>query len=232
LIHAAAAFGIGLEPGAAKGLVRLAEMVAAANSRVHLTSITAWEDVLAKHLLDCLAPLALGCPLTPGQRVADLGSGGGFPGLVLALVLPGVSFTLIEATRKKAEFLVNAAAALALPNVAVWPRRAEEAGAAEGREAFDVVMARAVAELPVLVELAHPLLRVGGELLAWKGPDVAGEASAADGALSRLGGWFRRSWCYELPAGKGRRQLVAVVKTGPTPEGFPRRPGMAAKRPL
>lgn len=232
LILAAEAFGVTLAVETAGKLVRLTELVLAANAGIRLTSITAWDEVLAKHLLDSLAPLALGTGPRPGQQTADLGSGGGFPGLVLAAVLPDVSFTLIEATRKKADFLAATAAILNLDNVRVWPYRAEEAGLAEGREAFALVLARAVADLPVLVELAHPLLKIGGILLAWKGPEGGAEIEAAAGALDRLGGEIRETKSYALPGGMGRRSLIAVVKSGPTPPGFPRRPGMAEKRPL
>ena len=232
LRQAAEAFGVTLAAETAEKLVRLTELVLAANVRIRLTSITAWDEVLAKHLLDSLAPLALGVCPAPGQQTADLGSGGGFPGLVLAAALPDLPFTLIEATRKKADFLAETAAALTLANVRVWPRRAEEAGLDEGREAFDLVLARAVADLPVLVELAHPLLKIGGTFLAWKGPEGGAEIEASAGALARLGAEIREARSYALPGGLGRRVLVAVAKTGLTPPGFPRRPGMAEKRPL
>ena len=202
LRQAAEAFGVTLAAETAEKLVRLADLVLAANARIRLTSITAWDEVLAKHLLDSLAPLALGAGPRPGQQTADLGSGGGFPGLVLAAVLPDLPFTLIESTNKKADFLAETAAALTLANVRVWPRRAEEAGLDEGREAFDLILARAVAGLPVLVELAHPLLKSGRrQLLAWKGPESGGEMEAAAGALARLGGEIRETKNYALPGG-------------------------------
>ncbi|MGQ9780029.1 MAG: 16S rRNA (guanine(527)-N(7))-methyltransferase RsmG, partial [Bacillota bacterium] len=157
LREAAAAFGVELDGVAAAKMVALLAMVGRANERFRLTAITAWEEALAKHLLDSLAPLALGLMPAAEGRAADLGSGGGFPGLVLAIVLPRVSFTLIEATQKKAAFLATAAEELGLANVRVWAARAEEVGRTQGREAFPLVTARAVAPLPVLLELAHPL---------------------------------------------------------------------------
>ena len=228
----AGAFGVELtEAGAAK-LVRLLMMVREANERIRLTAVTDWEEALAKHLLDSLAPLALGLFPLGVDAAADLGSGGGFPGLVLAIVLPSVSFTLIEATGKKATFLAEAARSLGLANVRVLAARAEEIGHGEGREGFGVVTARAVAELPVLLELAHPLLRPGGRLLAWKGPEGPREIEAAASALAILGAAILSAAPYDLPGGLGHRLLLAIEKTGPTPAGFPRRPGMARKRPL
>lgn len=232
LRRSAAAFGVVLSSEQAAQLVRLGELVLAANAEVRLTAITAWEQMLAKHFLDSLAPLALGLMSEPGEMAADLGSGGGFPGLVLASVLPGTRFTLIEATNKKARFLAEAARELGLDTTSVWSRRAEEAGEAEGREVFTLATARALAELRVLIELAHPLLRVGGVLLAWKGPEGPEEVEQAQGALSRLGAVLTGMHPYDLPGGMGRRFLIALRKTAPTPAGFPRRPGMANKRPL
>ncbi len=228
---AATAFGIPLGREVAARLTRLLQLVLAGNERINLTSIVSWEEGVIRHILDSLAPLKLGFEPPPGARLADLGSGGGFPGLALALACPETAVTLIESTRKKAEFLKETAAELSLSNTVVSAARAEELGEA-GADSFDLVTARAVASLPVLVELAHPLLRLGGKLLAWKGPETAGEIEAAQSAMDRLGASPERVAGYELPAGHGRRNLVAVIKTAPTPPGFPRRPGMAAKKPL
>ncbi|MGE5527976.1 MAG: 16S rRNA (guanine(527)-N(7))-methyltransferase RsmG [Patescibacteria group bacterium] len=232
LRRAAGDLGIRLGLVEADKLVRLAELVVSANARVRLTSVTDWPEVLAKHLLDSLAPLALFTPPPGGVRAADLGSGGGFPGLALACAMPGVGFTLIEATRKKADFLARAAAELGLGRVEIWAERSEEAAAGLGRAAFDLVTARAVAGLRVLVELALPLLRPGGVLWAWKGPEAGAEIQGAGPALAALGGEVVETRTYSLPGGFGERALVAVAKTGPTPSRFPRRPGMAEKRPL
>src|SRR5258706_6649727 len=127
--------------------------------------------------------------LPPGQlRVIDVGSGGGLPGLPLRLARPDLSLTLLEANQRKAAFLVQAAATLGLSNVEVVARRAEEAGHDPvHREAYDFALARALAAMPVLVELCLPFVAVGGRLLAMK-TDAAAEAAAAAGAISRLGG--------------------------------------------
>ncbi len=232
LLQAAADFGAAISPACAGELVRLVDLVLLANARVRLTAITAWRDILAKHLLDSLAPLALGLMPRPVERAADLGSGGGFPGLVLAAAAPGTAFVLIEATQKKAEFLAGTAATLGLTRVEVWAERAEEAGKAKGREAFTLVTARAVADLRVLVELALPLLKMEGMLMAWKGPEAAGEVEAAANSLARLGGEVKGIAPYELPYGLGSRNLVTIRKVTATPPEFPRRPGMAEKKPL
>jgi 16S rRNA (guanine527-N7)-methyltransferase len=170
--------------------------------------------------------------LPPGPlRVIDVGSGGGLPGLPLKLARPELRLTLLEANRRKAAFLVQAAGRLGLEGVEVVARRAEDAGRdPEHREAYDFALARALAPMPVLVELCLPFVTVGGRLLAMK-TSAAAEAAAATGAIGRLGGEL-----VEIgPAATEARslgQVVVVAKVGPTPAEFPRRPGVPSRRPL
>ena len=164
-------------------------------------------------------------------RLIDVGSGGGLPGLPLKLARPELRLTLLEANRRKAAFLVHAAARLGLEGVEVMAQRAEDAGQAPGsRESFDVVTARAVAAMPVLVELCLPLLRIGGRLLAMKA-NAGPEAQAARAAIELLGGRL-----VEIaPAASAARSLgevVVVEKVRPTPSRYPRRAGVPTRRPL
>jgi 16S rRNA (guanine527-N7)-methyltransferase len=170
--------------------------------------------------------------LPPGrQRIIDVGSGGGLPGLPLRLARPDLSLTLLEANQRKAAFLVQAAARLQLGDVEVVAQRAEEAGHdPRHREAYDFALARALASMPVLVELCLPFVAVGGRLLAMK-TNAFAEAESARGAIARLGG--------ELvtigPAASAARKLgevVVIEKVRPTPAEFPRRPGVPGRRPL
>lgn len=164
-------------------------------------------------------------------RLIDVGSGGGLPGLPLKLARPELRLTLLEANRRKAAFLVHAAARLGLDGVEVMARRAEDAGhSPDCREAFDVVTARAVAAMPVLVELCLPLLVLGGRLLAMKA-NAGTEAQAARAAIELLGGRL-----VEIaPAASAARSLgevVVVEKVRPTPSRYPRRAGVPNRRPL
>jgi 16S rRNA (guanine527-N7)-methyltransferase len=171
---------------------------------------------------DCLVLLD---HLGAARTVVDVGSGGGMPGLPLKIARPDLRVTLLEADRRKAAFLVQAAARLEL-DVEVVAERVEAAGRGALREQFDLAVCRALAPLAVLVELCLPLVRVGGRLLAMK----AGVESA-EAAVAALGGGPVRV----LPAPTAARQrgvLLAVPKVGPTPERYPRRPGLPAKRPL
>ena len=170
--------------------------------------------------------------LPPGrQRIIDVGSGGGLPGLPLRLARPDLSLTLLEANQRKAAFLVQAAARLQLEDVEVVARRAEEAGHdPRHREAYDFALARALAAMPVLVELCLPFVAVGGRLLAMK-TDAVEEAASARGAIARLGGEL----VAISPAASAARKLgevVVIEKVRPTPAEFPRRPGVPGRRPL
>jgi 16S rRNA (guanine527-N7)-methyltransferase len=192
------------------------------------TAVRDPQAVVDVHLADSLVALELP-EVRQARQIADLGSGAGLPGLVLALVQPAAQVTLVESQRRKCEFLERAISALSLTNAVVVCSRAEELGA---DAAFDVVTARALASLPVLCEYAAPLLEQGGVLVAWKGAvDSSEEADglAAAAALGLARTTVRPVVPYE---GSERRTLHIFRKVAPTPAGYPRRPGMAVKRPL
>ena len=204
--------------------------VVEASSRFNLTAVND-EEAAEKHYRDCLAARGLLERLPAGSRVLDLGSGAGFPGLVLASVCPDLSFTLLDATAKKCDFLRETAETMGLTNVEILCGRAEDVGRGELRESFDLVTARAVASLRELIELALPLLKTGGTLLAYKGANYQAEIDEAAHALAELCGEVGAVTAYIL-AGGDRRALVTVRKLAPTPAKYPRRPGMPHKRPL
>ena len=205
------------------------------SGRANLVSASALADAERVLFLDSLAlvPL-LRRKQVSAARLIDVGSGAGFPGLVLKLVLPELDVVLLEATRKKASFLTWMAGQLGLGGVQVRAERAEEAGRdPELRESFDVATARALGPLPVVLELALPFCRTGGTLIAPRGASAAAaEAESSASVAAALGG---RIAGVERPAIDGvaeRTALVVVDKTGATPARFPRRTGVPAKRPL
>ncbi len=202
------------------------------NSRFNLTAITDPEEIEMKHFLDSLTCLlAIGAPVA--GRVADIGTGAGFPGLPLKIVCPEFPLVLVESTRKKVDFCRHVVKGLGLERVEVLHARAEEVGQEEGyRGEFDWVLARAVANLPVLVEYMLPLLRIGGKALAQKGETAPAEAHSAEAALRILGGRVVQLISVELPTITETRYLVLIEKVGGTPRKYPRRPGMPAKRPI
>jgi 16S rRNA (guanine527-N7)-methyltransferase len=235
LISGAARLGLALtERQLAAFQVYYRELVAW-NERVNLTSITAFEEVQTKHFLDSLACLqAIPDPLQEmGARAIDVGSGAGLPGLPLKIVWPGLKLTLLEATGKKIAFLEHLAGRLELAGVTVVQGRAEElAHDAAHREAYDLVLARALAELATLAELTLPFSSIGGLVVAPKGADVAGEVQAAARAVGELGGRLRQIVPLDLTPLLSPRNLVVLDKVSATPGKYPRRPGIPARRPL
>jgi 16S rRNA (guanine527-N7)-methyltransferase len=170
--------------------------------------------------------------LRQAGRVADIGSGAGFPGLPLAIALPHARVDLVESARRKCEVIERLAGAAGLRNARAIPARAEEWARGEGSEAYDAVTVRAVATLAVLVEYAAPLLATGGALVAWKGGRDEAEEGAGRAAASQLG--LQAGEVLPVRPFKGARQrhLHVYLKAKETPPNFPRRPGMATKRPL
>jgi 16S rRNA (guanine527-N7)-methyltransferase len=189
--------------------------------------------VARAHLLDALSALPVLDARAP-SRAADLGSGGGVPGLVLALARPGIAWTLVDSVGKKCDALRAFAEALGLRSVTVIADRAESLGRDPlHRERYELVTARACAALPVLAEYALPLAAIGGALLAWKGPLAAGDDELVRGtaAAALLGGGPPAIHDTGIPA-LGRHRLVLVPKERTTPERYPRRPGEPGRRPL
>jgi 16S rRNA (guanine527-N7)-methyltransferase len=184
---------------------------------------TAVTDPVNDHIADSLSAV----PYISSTRIADIGSGMGFPGLVLAAAFPSSHVTLVESQRRHAAVAERLGRAAGLRNVSVLPCRAEEV-----RDSFDLVTARAVAPLAVLVEYAAPLLVDGGQLVAWKGARDAAEELGGEEAGRVVGLSLDRVVQVEPFPGAHSRHLHVYVKTAPTPDRFPRRPGMARKRPL
>jgi 16S rRNA (guanine527-N7)-methyltransferase len=187
------------------------------------------ERAVETHIADSLAGLDV-AELASAASLADVGAGAGLPGLVLAAARPQLGVVAVESVGRKCGFLEQAIAAMGLSNARAVRARAEEWRAGFG--AFDAVSARAVGPLPVLVEYAAPLLREGGVLVAWKGaPDVAEEADGA-AAAEILGLEQRPTLRLEPVPGAERRNLYVYLKVRSLPNGYPRRPGMARKRPI
>lgn len=199
------------------------------NQKFNLTAITDPEEIRLKHFEDSLTLLQV-FPLTD-QSVIDVGSGAGFPGIPLKIACPAIKLTLLESTRKKANFLKHIVSRLSLKDTeAVWGR-AEEFARQE-RECFDLAVSRALAEMNTLTEYCLPLVKVGGSFVAYKEEAVDEEVEKAGNAIQTLGGKLKEIRKVELPGNGAIRSLVIVNKIAPTPPHFPRRPGMAKKRPL
>ena len=205
----------------------LLELVAREPSSI--TSVRDPKDAVAVHVGDSLSALAL--DVVPAARhIVDLGSGAGFPGLVLAIALPHARVSLVESIARKGRFLARAADALELHNTTVVIDRAESWS--DGRGQHGLATARAVAVLPVLLEYAAPLLELGGALVAWKGRRLASEEADGRAAAETLAMAAPTPHELEPTSRAAHRTLYVSTKLGSTPNRFPRRPGMARKRPL
>ena len=224
--------GLQLTPRQVAAFERYEQELLEWNSRFNLTAIRDVEGIRKKHFLDSLSCLLVWREAAPG-RLVDIGTGAGFPGIPLKIVLPQMRLTLVESVGKKAAFCEHIVAALKLDKVTVLQARAEELGQDRAhRETYDWAVARAVANLPVLAEFLLPLARVGGGMLAQKGESAVAEAQAAERAVQVLGGQLRQVKKVELPGVAEDRYLVVVDKKAPTPPGYPRRVGLPAKRPI
>jgi len=201
-----------------------------AEERASVSSVTdparAWKVHVADSLTGLEAPA-----LREARTIADIGSGAGFPGLVLAVVLPGSKVDLIESVGRKCEFIQRAIGVAKIDNACVLNERSETLAAGEGREAYDAVTARAVGRLSTLAELASPLLREDGVLVAWKGRRDDEEEGQLANASAQLAMRPEQILAVGPYAGSEHRHLHVVRKAGQTPPGLPRRAGMAKKRP-
>jgi len=210
---------------------RFREAILEWNGIAGLTAIVEGEEMAIKHFVDSGLCLHAVVPES-GWGICDVGSGAGFPGVVLGILQPSARVTLIEASRKKAEFLKVALAAGGVEGRVLCCRGEDAARELDLREAFDLVVARAVAPMRVLAEYCLPLVRVGGWFVALKGPEAGEEVGEASRAVAVMGGCCEELIARDLPFGYGRRTLVKVRKVAMTPERYPRRAGMAEKRPL
>jgi 16S rRNA (guanine527-N7)-methyltransferase len=216
-------------PAAARDSIGRVLALLASESRAP-SSVRDPAEAWGVHVADSLAGLAFG-ELAAAKRIGDVGAGAGFPGLVLAATLPAARIDLIESLSGRCAFMRRAIEAAGIPNAAVVCERSEEWATGDGREAYDAVTARAVGRLSTLAELASPLLRDGGVLVAWKGRRDTEEEAELERAASQLAiepVEIRHVGPY---AGSRHRHVHLMRKRGPTPERLPRRPGMAKKRP-
>lgn len=209
-------------------LRRLVELLRSPEAPVSPRSAArAWEE----HVADSLTGLGFE-EISQAERLCDLGSGAGLPGLVLASRLPETSVTLLEATSRKCEFVERAVVEMQLDNVRVVDARSEDWARGEGREAYDVVCARAVGGLSTTAELASPLLADGGVLAIWRGRRDPEEEDRLDRASTSLAVAAERTVPVEPFPGSHSRHIHLLRKNGATPTDLPRRPGVAAKRPF
>lgn len=218
---------VGLDPEAREQLGTVLGLLAEEQASVSsVVDERAWQV----HVADSLTGLEVE-ELRSARRIADVGAGAGFPGLVLAVALPQAQVDLVESVGRKCEFMRQAAKAAGIVNARVLNARSEDLASKDGREAYDAVTARAVGRLSTLAELASPLLKLNGVLIAWKGKrDFEEEAQLAHAAADLA---MEPAEVLDVGdrAGSHHRHLHVIRKSGPTPANLPRKPGIAKKRP-
>ena len=216
-----------LDPRGREALGRVLELLA--DERASVSSVVD-ERAWRVHVADSLTGLEVP-ELGGASRIADVGAGAGFPGLALAVALPASQIDLVESVGRKCDFMTRAIQAAGIANASVLNTRSEDLGGGAGRESYDVVTARAVGRLSTLAELASPLLKPNGVLIAWKGKRDADEEQQLDNAAESLAMAPQSILDVGDRAGSQHRHLHVIRKSGPTPDNLPRNPGIAKKRP-
>lgn len=223
-----AALGVDVTDKALAALRRYYELLTERNRVMNLTAIEGEEAVARLHFLDCGALLSF-LDLS-GMSILDVGSGAGFPGLVLKILCPDTEVTLLDAQRKRMEFQKEVVDALGLKNVRCLHGRAEEMTDMRGK--YDLVISRAVAKLSILNELCMPMVRVGGHFIAMKGPDPSEEMAESKRASYLMGGRHVRYQAYTIPGTDVTHTFIFVLKEQPSPSQYPRRYSSIKKQPL
>lgn len=228
---ATAEFGVELDGEKQEKLNRYGNLLLEWNEKINLTAITEPEAVLYKHFYDCILFLKH-CPVKEGASLVDVGTGAGFPGMVLKIVRPDIKVTLLDSLNKRLVFLNEVINELGLEGIQTVHMRAEEAGKSKAhREKYDISTARAVAALPTLLEYCTPLIKNGGIFMAMKGPSATEEAEKCRNAQKLLGVTEPEIICETL-TGNEQRAFVRYKKISQTPPKYPRKPADISKQPL
>ena len=230
LVSQAAELGVKIDDLAADRFDKYAQMLVETNKTLNLTAITEPDEIVSKHFVDCLSVFNF-VDFPEGAKVIDVGTGAGFPGVVLLIARPDLNITLLDSTKKRLGFVEAVVDELGLAAEIVH-MRAEEAGKADDyREQYDIALARAVANMQTLSEYCLPFIKKGGIFAAMKGAKAAQELEAAQGAVRKLGGEIIKSEEFTLPL-CGERTILKVKKISQTPPKYPRPSAQISKKPL
>ncbi len=231
-VDACAALGIDVSPEQTARFSAYKNLLLAWNEKINLTAITDDAGIALKHFADS-ASVLLALDMKPGERLVDVGTGAGFPGIPLAILRPGIECVLLDSLNKRVSFLNEVVAALGLDGVSAVHSRAEDAARLPlYRERFDYSVSRAVSALPVLAEFCVPFVKIGGAFAALKGNDIKEELTAALPAIKRLGGEISDIKHINIPFSDITHSIVIIRKARHTPSEFPRTPAKILKSPI
>ena len=227
LIKGSKKMGISLSDKQIDDLILYSELLKEWNKKMNLTAIIDDEGIAVKHFLDSMTAI---CTQKVQGRVIDVGTGAGFPGMVLKIVKPDISLTLLDSLKKRLVFLENVKEKLKENDIELVHSRAEDGGQNRlYREKFDTAVSRAVANMTTLCEWCLPFVKVGGYFLALKGPAADEELNAAKKTISILGGRIEDVFEAEIPFSDLKHRIIIIKKVRQTPMRFPRKPGIATK---
>lgn len=202
------------------------------NEKINLTAITDEKEIMIKHFADCVS-IGKHVKFKDGEKVIDVGTGAGFPGVPVKIAFPNIKITLLDSLNKRINFLNELSSSLGLKDVECVHSRAEDGGQnLLYREQFDCCISRAVANLAVLSEYCLPFVKLGGYFISLKGPDAAEEIEGAQAAVKKLGGKIEETVKIEIPNSDITHSLVMIKKIAPTPKQYPRKAGTATKKPI
>lgn len=226
-----AEFGVEITPQIARKLNLYGNLLIEWNEKINLTAITEPEEVLFKHFYDCIL-FFKNAKVAPNAKIIDVGTGAGFPGLVLKIVREDLEVTLLDSLNKRILFLNDVIKKLELKGITAIHSRAEDGGKNTAhREKYDIACARAVAAMPVLLEYCVPFVKIGGQFISMKGPSVSEEVALCQNAIKQLGAQKPTIICETLPT-EEQRAFVTFKKISQTPPKYPRNSGKIAKQPL
>ncbi len=232
IINAFNSIDIDITTEKAEKFDRLYELLTDWNKRMNLTSITQREDIIIKHFIDSVSVLNY-CDMDQSFSVIDVGTGAGFPGLPLKILIPELKITMMDSVNKKLNFISEAVSDLSLPDVEIIHGRAEDiAHDKKHREKYDYCVSRAVARLNVLSELCIPFIKLDGTFISYKGSGTDEEINDSKKAVNILGGSIEDIINFKLPGAEVERTFVIIQKIKKTPEKYPRKAGTPAKSPL
>ena len=230
LLSTLSEFDITLDETAIDRLCRYNDLLIEWNDKINLTALTAPEDVALKHFADSLMILRY-TEIEKDARIIDVGTGAGFPGLVMKIARPDIRLTLLDSLQKRLGFLNEVCAELGLEDVELIHSRAEDSSRTELRDSFDIAVSRAVASLNTLCEYDMPYVKIGGRFVAMKGKEAAEELICADNAIRVLGGRLVAKHDFVLSSA-GERSIIEIEKIAPTPDGYPRKSKQIKNKPL
>lgn len=221
---------IKIEEKQAENLYKYMNLMLEWNEKINLTAITEPNEVILKHFVDSLTILKY---LEKGEKVIDVGTGAGFPGIPLNIMKNDCEYTLLDSLNKRIIFLEEIVNSLELKNITTMHARVEEAGKNKKyREQYDIATSRAVASLNILLEYLLPLVKVGGKCICMKGSNIEEEIENAKNAISTLGGEIEKIENITLPDSDISRNIVIIKKISKTPSKYPRKPGTPSKEPI